>query len=198
MEKREEDFEFLKKALSSKVELSDNEWEDLSSRWITLSFAKNEMITNLNEVEKYFYFVASGVQRAYFLRDGQEICVGFSFDHSYSGLYDSFITKSPSRFCLQAINDSRLLAITLPDLQAMYDKYKSIERWGRLFMEQMFLGKAYHEIAVLSYTAEERLQRLMNDSPRIFQLVPQKYLASYLGLAPETFSRLRKKLLSRS
>ena len=74
----------------------------------------------------------------------------------------------------------------------MFDSHKGIERWGRIFNSKILIGMARRQIEVRAYSAEERFDRLQNDSPHIFQLVPQKYLASYLGMTPETFSRLRK------
>lgn len=93
---------------------------------------------------------------------------------------------------LQALTDCELLKISFTDLNAMFDKYKSIERWGRIFNAKILVGMARRQLEVRSYSAEERFERLCNDSPHILQMVSQKYLASYLGMTPETFSRLRK------
>lgn len=184
----------LKEAIFNKVNLTSEEWEDFSGKWIKKTFSKGEYITQKGQTERYIYFVEEGVQRAFHIRKGEEICVAFSFDHSLSGVYDSFLTQTSAKYYLQAISSSVLLALHYDDLQEMYHKYKNIERWGRLVNQDILVGKANREVAILSYSAEERYKRLMTQSPRCIQLIPQKYLASYLAMTPETFSRLRSKV----
>ena len=77
----------------------------------------------------------------------------------------------------------------------IFDKYKWVERWGRILNANILIGIGRRQVEVRSYTAEERFERLFNQSPHIFQLVPQKHLASYLGMTPETFSRMRKAIM---
>ncbi|EAY31893.1 Crp/Fnr family transcriptional regulator [Microscilla marina] len=184
----------LRATIHQKVILSDEVWEDFAQGWTLVTPAKNEYLTKVGETERYLYFVEDGVQRGFHLVNGEEVCVAFSFDHSYSGIVDSFLTQTPAKYYLQAISNSVLLRLSYHDLQGLYDRHKSVERWGRLICEDILIGKANREVAILSYTAEERYRRLMTQSPRCIQLIPQKYLASYLRMTPETFSRLRKKV----
>ncbi|MDN5204424.1 Crp/Fnr family transcriptional regulator [Fulvivirgaceae bacterium BMA10] len=188
------ELENLRKKIFAKVSFSDKEWEDFSSKWRPKIFHKNDFMIKAGEIEKYFYYVEKGVLRAYHIKDGEEICVGFTYDGDFSGAYDSLLTKKPTQFYIQAIVDSSLYAIHRDELNAMYDQYKSVERWGRLFNEELLLGKGLREVAILSFSAEERYRRLMTQSPHCLQIIPQKYLASYLAMTPETFSRLRKKV----
>jgi len=78
----------------------------------------------------------------------------------------------------------------------MFDIYKSVERWGRMFNANMLVGMSRRQLEVRNFSAEERYDRLFNQSPHIFQLVSQKHLASYLGMTPETFSRMRKQKMN--
>lgn len=194
MTKHPEAIAHLKEAVNKKVTLTQLEWEDFVLHWELVTYAKNEYLTKPGQIERYLYFVEDGVQRGFHLVDGEEICVAFSFDHSYSGVIDSFLTQAPAKYYLQAISNSVLLRLNYNDLQNLYDRHKNIERWGRLLSESILVGKANREVAILSYTAEERYRRLMTQSPRCIQLIPQKFLASYLRMTPETFSRLRKKV----
>ena len=77
----------------------------------------------------------------------------------------------------------------------LFDQYKIVERWGRMFNQGVIVGYGILAKSILADTAEEKFNRLVNQSPHILQLVPQKHLASYLGMTPETFSRMRKKAM---
>lgn len=182
----------LQKVCAQFVEIPLDVWEDFSQQWEEVSFQKGDYLTKEGQVEQYMYLVLEGVQRSFCLRDGEEVVIAFSFGYSPSGIPESFLTQTASKCYLQAISDSRLLRIHYRKMQKMYAQYKSIERLGRLMTEQVVIGLLERQVALISYTAEERYRRLLKQSPHTLQLIPQKYLASYLGMKPETFSRLRK------
>lgn len=184
----------LKDTLCKNVAFQKNALEDFVNHWHQLEISKGEFISKEGKIENYFYYVEKGVLRAYFIKDGQDKSVGFTYDGDYSGAYDSLITGKPSQFYMEALTNCKLYRISKQDLNLMYDKHKDVERWGRLFNQEILFKKGFHEINVLSYTAEERFERLLRESPHMIQLVPQKHLASYLGMSAETFSRLRKKI----
>jgi CRP-like cAMP-binding protein len=174
--------------------IAEPEWAEYSAAWEVRAYKAGAHITPVGVMENYFYFIVEGAQRAYFLHEGDEICVGFSYPYNFSGSYDSFIERVPAVYAIQAISDTQCLALHYDDLQRLYHRFSWVERYMRLFIEQMYLLKARHEIAVYSYTAEERVARLVKSAPQLIQMVPQKYLASYLGMKPETYSRIKAKL----
>ncbi len=127
--------------------------------------------------------------------DGNEHCVGFSYGHSWSGDLDSFVSQRTGRFVVQAVTNSVLVGIRHADLQELYQQVPAMERFGRLILEELISGRATREIELLTLSVEERYRKLLARSPHLLQLVAQKDIASYLRMKPETFSRLRAKVL---
>ena len=193
MSQEEFDLSELRARMSEKVAFSDQEWQAFLDLIKVKRLAKNEHLIRAGEMENHLYWMVQGIVRGYYLKDGEELVAGFAFDYSLAGAYDSFLTKLPTNVFIQAISDVTMVSLHRDHLELLYDRYKNFERYMRLTVEGMLLKKVHHEVAVLGYSAEERLQRLTRDTPQIFQMVPLKHLASYLGMKPETLSRLRSK-----
>ncbi|MEM7109695.1 MAG: Crp/Fnr family transcriptional regulator [Bacteroidota bacterium] len=187
-------FQGLRDQIETLSKLEHSEWRLFKTYWKPLSFKKGKQLTKIGQVENYFYYVHKGVVRGYAFKDGEDISIGFSYKGDYTGAYDSFLTRKPSEWCMETITEVELARIHYHDLMGMFDRYKSIERWGRLFNAKMLIGMSRRQVESRSYTAEERFERLMKQSPHLFQLVSQRHIASYLGMTPETLSRLRKKV----
>ncbi|HRO98719.1 MAG TPA: Crp/Fnr family transcriptional regulator [Flavobacteriales bacterium] len=186
--------DLVRRTIERYVKLTDAEWAEVAPCWRTYTFAKGESVSEAGKVERRFYIVESGVQRLYFEHDGDEHCLGFSYDHSWSGDFDSFVSQRPGRFHVRAVTDTVLWGIERADLYRLYDRIPAMERFGRLILEELIAGRATREIEQLALSAEERYRRLLKRSPHLLQLVAQKDIASYLGMTPETFSRLRAKV----
>lgn len=183
--------ELVRRTIERYVHLDDTQWSRIGPCWKESAFSKQALISRAGEVEDHFYIVKSGVQRMSFPHDGEDVCVGFSYDGSWSGAFDSFVTRKPGRFDVRAVTDTVLVGIRYGNLQELYEELPVMERFGRLILEELVVGRATREIEQLSLTAEERYDRLVARSPKLLQLVPQKDIASYLRMSPETFSRLR-------
>lgn len=185
--------DLIRSTIGRYVPLTEDEWARIAPCWREYAFSKGTAVCAVGQVEQRFYIVRSGVQRLSFPHDGQDVCVGFAYDGSWSGEYASFISRKPARFDVVAMTDSVLLGIGHDDLQRLYTELPVMERFGRLIVEELLIGRAAREIEQMSLSAEERFDRLVKRSPHLLQLVPQKDIASYLRMTPETFSRLRRR-----
>lgn len=187
----EEAFEKLRKFIFAVHPLADNEWDDLSRIWVPVSYKRKTLLTAAGETEKHLYFVLDGVQRAFYVDDHHpEATVVFTYPSSFSGVADSFLTQTPSRYFFETLTSSEMLRTTYRQLHELMDKYHNLERWIRIASSFVLVGTLERQVELMSFTAEEKFRTLLKRSPHVLQLIPHKYLASYLGLDPSTFSKL--------
>ncbi|TAI47683.1 Crp/Fnr family transcriptional regulator [Flagellimonas allohymeniacidonis] len=184
------------KAFFPQVSLTEQEAHHFKSLWSVKTFNQYDLITEAGSVERYFYFVLEGVQAIYILNEkGEKVVLGFSYSGSPSGVFDSFIAQSPSLTFLEALKPSKMLAITLSNYQSLFENYPDFHKWGHQFFQDILFGRLYREVELLTLTAEQRYVAFMQRCPEELKVIPQKYLASYLNMKPETFSRLRASVM---
>ena len=185
------DLTLLKEAIYKVHPLKDDEWQAVSQIWQPVEFRRKTVLTAAGEVERHLYFVLDGVQRSFYIDDKHpEATIVFTYTGSFSGVADSFLTQLPSRFFLETITSSTMLRTSHQQIQHLMDKYPTVERWVRMATAYALSGVLERQVELLTYSAEEKFRILLKRSPHVLQIIPHKYLASYLGLDPSTFSKL--------
>lgn len=170
--------------------LSEEEWNAFSAIWVPVSYKRKSIITAAGEVEKYLYWVTEGLQRGFHLHENKEATVLFSYPYSFSGILDSFLLQTPSRFYLETLTASRFLRTTYNQVEQLRKQYRNIAEAMYKSLCHATSGILERQIELMVYSAEEKFRILLKRSPHILNLVPHKYLASYLGIDPTTFSKL--------
>lgn len=185
-------FAELRRSFERFAPLPDTVWADLRRSWQLRPVHRGDVLTRAGEVERTFALVVEGAQRAYFLTpDGREVTVAFTYPYHYTGVPDSFFLQTPSAYTLEALTDGRVLAADHATLSALMDRHRELDRWAWRLLATAGAGRAKREREMLTRSAEERYGRLLREAPHLFQLVAQKHVASYLGMTPETLSRIR-------
>ncbi|MCH2235210.1 MAG: Crp/Fnr family transcriptional regulator [Crocinitomicaceae bacterium] len=160
--------------------------------WEEVDFKRHEFITEPGKIDRYFYVVISGVQCIYLIApNGDKQVIGFSFDGSFSGVYDSFAYEKPSHYFLEALTPSKLLRINKSQYDSLFEIYPEFEHWGRVVHLQLLIGRVNREVELITKTSKERFEAFLSRCPKELEQIPQKYLAWYLNMSPETFSRMR-------
>lgn len=174
--------------------LSREEWEATRICLKERTFKKGELLCGFGQTERYLSMIHEGVCRGFYSKNGKEISVAFMFPNDYVSAYYSFLTKRPSLMAIEALSDVTVISISRTDLSQLCDRYKSAERIGRLNAERIYRRKEEREIALLTMSATERYIELQKRQPNLLQSIPLKHIASYLGIQPESLSRIRKQL----
>ncbi|NCI51699.1 Crp/Fnr family transcriptional regulator [Sediminibacterium roseum] len=181
----------LKKFIAPIHPLREEEWNDFASVWQPYSAKRKTVLTAAGDTEKYLYFVTEGVQRAFYQGDdGKEATIVFMYPFSFSGVADSFLLQTPSRFYLETLTKSEFIRTSFQQLQALMDRYHNFETLIRKSTSFTLSGVLERQIELQCFSAEEKFRALLKRSPHVLGLIPHKYLASYLGIDAGTFSKL--------
>lgn len=178
--------------LSKFVSVSDDEFEQNFIPIIKVRrFGKKEYIIKAGEVEEYFNFVIKGLVRKYYKKVHQEINVQISTEGQIIMNHLSFLGRYPSEYTIETIEPTVIVSIKYEHMEELYNKSKKMERLGRLVVTHMMIVSHNWQMQLLKMTPRERFLNFVMKNPELMQRVPQKYLASYLNIKPETFSRFK-------
>ncbi len=159
--------------------------------WQPVTVKRKTILTVAGETERYLYFVCAGVQRAFYMDDkGKEATVVFTYPYSFGGVADSFLTRSPSLYFYESLTASGFLRISHDTAMEFAERYPDIRQLLLLATGHALKGALHRQIELQCYTNEEKFLTLLRRSPHLLQLVPHKYLASYLGIDATNFSKL--------
>lgn len=171
--------------------LKEEEMDKFLAIWLPFECKRKTILTAAGETERYLYFVLEGVQRAFYVgNERQEATIVFTYAPSFSGVADSFLTQTPSKYFLETLTGSRFLRATYKQLDQLMNEYPAIQRMVLQLTSFALKGVLERQIELQCFSAEEKFKTLLKRSPHVLQIIPHKYLASYLGIDATTFSKL--------
>ena len=180
---------------NKKVPLTEDEQEFIKNYLTVKKLRRRQYLLQEGEICKCVAFVEKGALRIYRVNeDGSEHIVAFALDGAFMTDLYSFLTNEPSAYNIDAIEDSELVLITRSasdELRRVSSKYQEF-----IFQEtsEAYIQLARRITSTISVGLEERYKELINNYPDIIHRVPQHMIASYMGLTPETLSRIRKRI----
>ncbi len=191
-------FDALKIYCKAKVSLTDEELELIETHFEIKKIKKKEFLLQDGKICNFIGFIKNGTIRHFHVKDGVEKTCDISFENFWVTDFQSFTQNTPCIMNLQAMEDTTVFLIKKENLYKLYNKCNKYETFGRLMAEQVAQRATEIAMSLSSDKPEERFQNLLQKQPDLFQKVPQKYIANLLGVSPESLSRIRNRIFTKS
>lgn len=186
------DFESIRKLMLHYIEIDDVEWEQCKSMFTVKEIKKKQIILFRGDICQNIYFVEKDLLRIYFIdQNDDEKTFHFSLENTFATDYQSFLKETSADFYIQALENTRVIVITLEKLQLLYQNLRHGEKLGRLIAEDYFFVMNDKIKALYTQTPLQRYNSMNATFPKILLRVPQHYIASYLNISPVHLSRLK-------
>lgn len=170
--------------------ISDSDFEIFVQKFKSKTFEKNEIIVLPGQVQQHLYFVKSGVQMSYFESENKQHVIAFTYSPGFCAIPESFLFQKPSSYSLISLTHSEMDYISFHELEEILNQLPAVERLFRKMTEFVLAGMINRHIELKALNMEERFKTFCQRSPHLLQLVPHKYIASYLDIDATNFSKL--------
>ena len=185
----------LIESIEKHIALSEHDKTLIVSHLRERKVKKGQFLVHAGAVSRCTNFVNEGSVRTYFIdMNGQEHIVQFAIEGWWISDLNSFIMQVPATFNVQAIEDSLILELPFESLELLYADVPRLERYFRVITQRAFVAFQQRVVQNISMTAEDRYLAFQQTYPKIELRIPQKLVASYLGISPEFLSKIKKRL----
>lgn len=184
----------LLQSIQNIITLSATERDIVVSLFKEKTYRKGDFFLADGQVCKQVGFVTKGLLRYYINHDGEEKTYDFAQENNFVCNYESFIPRTPSTKNIHALEDCEILQISYDDLQLFYKSISQAERFGRIVIEQVFIQTLQDLSSFYTDTPELRYEKILKKHPDLLQRMSQYHIASYVGVKPQSLSRIRKRI----
>lgn len=190
-----ERFDMLRQFVGTVYSFNSEEWDAFEALWKPYDAKRKEQLTMQGQREDFLYFVTAGVQRVFYCDDlDREATLVFTYPPSFGGVLDAMLNNTPSKYYYETLTPSSFLRANFNELQLLSKQVAAVEAMIKSGLTGALTGVLERLVEIQCYTSEQRFKKLLERSPHILQLVPHKYLASYLGIDATNFSKLINKV----
>ena len=176
------------------VEISEEEEKIILASFEPIAIKKKKDLLAPGRVCRYIYFITQGCLRSYFIdAKGAEHIYQIRLDNNWISDLESFFSQRPSKYYIEALEDSHLLQISIDRLENLYEEVPRLERYFRILFQKAYINALERLNATMWESAVDRYNDMLKEHRDIFERVPLVYIASYLGITPESLSRIRRK-----
>lgn len=182
--------------LNNYLNFPDKEMAIIQKVAVVRYFKRKETILQFGEKEQYINCISKGLVRKYIMCREKSISTEFAAEGDVICSNSSFGSKRPSEYCIDAVENSTLISFTLEGLEWLYQQSPLFFEFGKLIVAKSLLQCEEREIMLMKYDATERVKHFMDTKSNLFLRLPQNYVASYLNIQPQTFSKLKQQIFS--
>lgn len=190
--------ERLKEHIERYVDLTKSEWASIRKRLTLLEVKKREVLVAQNGICDKQFFVLRGCLRAYEFSPkgkGEECNIAFAIENQWITDLESFLNQTPANFTIDAMEDSFVLSLTKQDYDFLIAEHHKFELYIRLNLQDAYIELQKRLLANISMSGEELYVYFLDTYPQLESRLPLYHIASFLGITPESLSRIRKKIL---
>ncbi len=181
----------LKSHLQRFYAISDEDFGKMAHFFAVKEFKPRDFLIRESELEEHVFFVVKGVLRKFFRRNKHEVVTQFYVEGDFAHAAVSFYTGEPSVYSIEAIEPTTCLCMRKADFELLLSQSCEFEKLYRQVLTNLYVKKDMNEYQKARQSKKERFLKFCKEQPDLLQRIPQKYLASYLEMAPETFCRLK-------
>lgn len=175
--------------------VDDQHWKTVHEMLVVKKIKKNEFILKEGTCCNYLGFVKQGALRTFYVDEkGNDASFLLQIDNDFFGDYESMMLEAPSKLNIKALEDTEVWIWAQEEMEALFKSDMYWMRYGRTIALKVFLDAKRRLEYLFYFTPEERYIDLLQNRPDIFQRIPQKYISSYLGISPQSLSRIRKRI----
>ena len=158
------------------------------------SIKKKTVLLKAGDVSGEIYFVTNGCLRLFYEKDGMDISAYFFTENMFAGAYDSFVSQKASRHSIEAFEDCEILRLSGTKLNKLYSKLPKMNEFMRKIIEARFFDLHDLFTSLILDSPEERYLNFLHYRLDLVNRIPQHHIATFLGITPESLSRIRKRI----
>lgn len=188
-------FNYYRNKIGSTYAVMDIDKELFYNYFEYYELPKNTLYQKQGEVPEFQNFIVSGFMRKFYTDDnGDEVTVEINREPRFMSSYTSLIERTPATESLQSITECKILRIKRVDMENVFENSVTVKQYTIKLFQKIIEEKSKKVLELTTLTGKERYLKLMKESPELIQNVPLQYIASFLGMKPESLSRIRKKV----
>ncbi len=176
------------------IALSDDDVDVIHELFSERILNKGEHFLSAGELCQHVGFICSGIVYYGVNTDGNETIHNFACENSFVSNYDSLINKTISIKDIVALEETTMLVISAQNLEQLYSRLSEGQRFGRLLMEEVYTSAIKQILSFYNNDPETRYMEFLRQHPDLVQRIPQYYIAAYVGIKPQSLSRIRKRM----